>query len=325
MAWPAKMDVQHRDKLKKACMGFATGVSAHSLSGILRSEALYSNKTLEEKYPKVFGNAMRKSQWHDQPESPGYSCVYFRGVRRMQCSRIKEYLPRIVNSLTSVGSTQGLVFYVDFDTAYEKLVYGFSNSTDMKGKIGTKVLNSQVDLFVDAFEKTTNVKTGKNYGMSEITFKNQVPLSCVSFIGVDTKKTKECPDYQKLLETNFTRLTDTVIDCRGNEWLFFQNKSFAESALLGRSSYMAIGSPPSGPSERSQPSALSGLTARGTAATGPKIVQPVAQGNTGKRAQPSAPSYHPTGRNIRNKLSQPAPKKSIGKGGSALPPLKPKK
>lgn len=254
MAWPAEMDLAHREKLKQACMGFATGVSAHSLSDIFESGALLSNKELEKRNPEKFGTAMRKSQWHDRPENVGYSCVYFRGVRRRKCSQMDEYLSRIVNSLASVGSTQGLVFYVDFDTAYEKLVYGFSNSTDMNGNGGKGSLNGQVDMFVDAFLKGTQSQNGQNMGLSEIAFKKQVPLSCVSFIGISAQKTQECPSYQNDLAENFTELRDNVTDYRGNEWIFFRNNGFREEELLRRSAYMALGSLPSVPSDTRQPS-----------------------------------------------------------------------
>lgn len=228
MAWPAEMDLPHRDKLKKACMGFATGVSLYSLAGILQSGALLSNETLEKQHPEMFGTAIKKSQWHDQKKSPGYSCVYFRGVRRRPCSGINNYLPRIVNSLVSVGSNQGLVFYVDFDTAYEKLVYGFSNSTDMKGNGGKGSPNDQVATFVSAFTTNTDLDTGKNKGSSEITFKDRVPLSCVSFIGVNFEKGRTRPTYfhDKIWEDWKRYLKESALETQQGEQVVGQKKTW---------------------------------------------------------------------------------------------------
>lgn len=180
MAWP--IDPKRLQSLEQLCVGFATGGSFNSLPDICASGALLSNAQL----PK---GTLKPSQEHDSKSKPlGYDSVYFRFVRRQTKDDLVRYKCNILDSLVSVGSHGGLIFYVDFETAYRHLTYNFANSTDVIGRVGTLEANDQIDTVVAALRKKVK--------LAEITFKKEVPLSCVTYIGVNFGPvSRETPTY----------------------------------------------------------------------------------------------------------------------------------
>lgn len=191
MAWPITQDLQQ--EVADTCAGFMTGVFIHSLAGICKSKGLLSNAELKERESE--GAASHTSQRHDFPSAAGYDCVYFRGVRRRRGIDLVQYRENIVNSRVSVGYGQGLLFYVDFQTAFDHLEYGFANPTDLKGRKCSEDKNKQIDSFVKAMKSNSNPRNPQ--GMPEITFMTEVPLFYVAYIGVNfgSKPRGPLPSY----------------------------------------------------------------------------------------------------------------------------------
>ena len=180
MGWAVEPDLLK--ELQDKCVGFATGVHFASLPGICSSGALLSNAQL----PK---GTLRPSQAHDSNKtSKGHDSIYFRFVQRSRNIN-RNYKRLIVNSLCSVGFSSGLLFYMDFNEAYNHLALDFANPMDCIGGLANTDTTKQFQSIIAKLDHSPE--------LAEIAFHAKVPFSCVKYIGVNfgPKGASRCPPY----------------------------------------------------------------------------------------------------------------------------------